>query len=66
MGMSKEFEAIRTFLHTIWWRRVDLNSSSFGLIMTSPFDYSNATMTIKRIKYASFVVYICVPNVNWA
>ena len=39
--------AIRTFLHTIWLRRVDLNSS-YSATSGHLIDYSNATMTIKR------------------
>ena len=65
MGHEQGIEAIRAFLHTIWWLRVDLSSSSF----TSSrhlFDYSNATMTIKGLNYASFVVYISTTNANGA
>ena len=46
MGHEQGIEAIRAFLHTIWWRRVDLNSSSFAS-SRHLFDYSNATMAIK-------------------
>jgi hypothetical protein len=41
-------KAIRAFLHTIWWWRVDLYGYSSCLASSRHrFDYSNPTMTIK-------------------
>ena len=46
MRHEQSIRAIRTFLHTIWLRRVDLNSS-YSTSSGHPFDYNNATMMIK-------------------
>ena len=61
-------EAIRAFLHTIWWQRVDLYSySSHFDSSIHLYGNSNATMPIHCFiaHSASFVDYICVPSVNY-
>ena len=67
MGHERENGQIRAFLHTIWWRRVDLYSysSCFRLIYT-PLRLQQHNHDDQKLKYASFVVYICVPSVNYA
>ena len=48
MGHEEGIEAIRAFLHTIWWWRVDLYGYSSCLASSRHlFDYSNPTMTVR-------------------
>src|SRR5210317_1144834 len=54
-------EAIRAFLHTIWWRRVDLYSYTSHFDSSGHlYDNSNATMPIHSfVAHHSSSIYMC-------
>ena len=59
MGHEQRVVAIRAFLHTIWLRRVDLNSSHFAT-STHLYDCTNATMTCtSKSTHHSLSTYVC-------
>src|SRR6056300_595086 len=60
-------KATRAFLHTIWCWRVDLYSSQLLLrLINTPLRLQQRNHAYPLFRSASFVVYICVPSVNYA
>src|SRR6056300_764437 len=67
MKQQHLMKAIRSFLHTRWWRRVDLYSySSCFAHIRSLRRLNQRNHAYPLFHSASFVVYICVPSVNEA